>query len=103
QSINRDVDILFVIENAGGAITGLQYKLTQDFAAYVQVLRNLPGGLPNVHIGVVSTDMGAGAYDVADIPSCRHGGDRGLLQNQPRGMTCGTGSLNPGERFIANV
>jgi hypothetical protein len=51
----------------------------------------------------VSSDLGPGAYDEAQIPHCRHGGDQGIFQSMPRGTTCAAGSLNAGEHFIINV
>jgi hypothetical protein len=98
---NRDLDMLFVIDNSSGMVE-LQNKLIAGFTTFADVLRALPGGLPNLHLAVVSSDIGAGAYDVTDIPSCRHGGDQGIFQSMPRG-TCGAGKLNVGERFISNV
>jgi hypothetical protein len=81
----------------------LQKKLTTNFPTFMNVLKDLPGGLPNVHIGVVSSDIGAGQYDQADIPGCKHGGDQGIFQVAPKGTTCGTGMLNPGQKFISFV
>jgi hypothetical protein len=60
------------------------------------VLENLPGGTPDLHIGVVSSDMGAGAYDAIEIPACRRGGDGGRLQFMPRGTCTG-----PTDAFIS--
>lgn len=102
QSINRDLDIVFMVDTSQ-SMAKLQKKLTTNFPTFMNVLKNLPGGLPNVHIAVVSSDIGAGAYDVTDIPGCRHGGDQGIFQTAPKGTTCGTGMLNAGEHFISNV
>lgn len=99
---NRDVDMLFVIDNSSG-MAKLQDRFIQGFVTFVDVLRGLPGGLPNIHLAVVSSDIGAGAYDIGDIPNCRHGGDQGIFQVKPLGRTCNAGSLNVGEHFIANV
>jgi hypothetical protein len=102
QSINRDIDIVFMVDNSS-SMRPLQAKLTANFPTFMNVLTNLPGGLPNVHIAVVSSDEGPGAYDIDQIPQCRHGGDQGIFQNMPRGTTCGTGMLNAGEHFISNI
>jgi hypothetical protein len=102
QSINRDIDIVFMVDNSKSMMP-LQTKLTTNFPTFMNVLKGLPGGLPSVHIGVVSSDIGAGQYDIGDIPQCRHGGDQGIFQNTPRGTTCGAGMLNMGEHFISNV
>jgi len=90
--INRDIDILFVIDNSG-SMKEEQASLKQNFRRFMNELNNIEGGLPNVHIGVISTDVGAGDYG-----GCERDGDRGILQNAPRG-TCPT----PTDRYIKNV
>jgi hypothetical protein len=97
----RDLDLLFVIDNSASMFS-LQAKLVASFPTFVNVLRNLPGGLPDLHLAVISSDLGAGAYDAADIPGCRHHGDQGIMQSAPRGTTCATGSLNGGQHFIVD-
>jgi hypothetical protein len=64
------------------------------------VIDGLPGGTPDLHIGVISSDMGAG--DGASIQGCSVGGtgDRGLLQNAPRG-SCTDTTLAAGARYIS--
>jgi hypothetical protein len=99
QVVNRDIDIVFMIDNSL-SMKPLQTKLTTNFPIFMDVLKKLPGGLPNVHIGVVSSDMGAGPYSAVDIPGCRTGGDAGTFQTMARGTTCGQGSLNAGQNFI---
>lgn len=50
--------------------------------------RGPPGGLPDLHVGVVSTDLGAGPYSGA-IPSCTtKNGDDGQLLSKPRSSGC---------------
>src|SRR5207253_7138162 len=58
----------------------------------------LPMGLPDLHVGVVSSDTGPGAYDLPER-HCAHGGDQGQLQFQPRG-TCTTSPLDAGATFL---
>jgi hypothetical protein len=54
---NRDLDILFVIDDS--ASTGdKQARLAAAFPQMMDVLAQVEGGLPNLHIGVVTTDMG---------------------------------------------
>ena len=81
QAINRDIDIVFMVDNSS-SMKPLQAKLTANFPTFMNVLKGLPGGLPNVHIAVVSSDIGPGAYDIGDIPQCRHGGDQGILDRK---------------------
>jgi hypothetical protein len=80
-SLNRDIDILFVIDNSG-SMAEEQASLVQNFPRFINVLKTIEGGLPNVHIGVVSSDVGAGPYT---IPGCSGNGDNGTLQNTARG------------------
>jgi hypothetical protein len=98
-TVNRDVDMLVMIDNSS-SMKALQTKLVASFATLTDVLQGLPGGLPNLHLAVVSSDLGAGKYDIGDIPACRYGGDQGKFQNMPRGTTCANGSLMPGQNFI---
>jgi hypothetical protein len=57
---NRDLDLLFVIDDSPGLIEG-QGRLAASFPILLDRLRAVPGGLPNLHIGVISTDMGTKA------------------------------------------
>ena len=88
--LNRDVDILFVIDNSG-SMSEEQASLTANFARFINVLQTIEGGLPNIHMGVISTDMGAGPFN---IQGCSGNGDNGTLQSSPRGAcTPPTGSF----------
>jgi hypothetical protein len=69
------VDILFVIDNSE-SMADEQAMLQGHFPALLTVLRNMQGGLPNLHFGVTSTDLGTSPYQ---IPSCGPGGDAGNL------------------------
>ena len=60
ESVNRDIDILFLIDNSS-SMAKSQANLVRNFPVFMNVLKGLPGGLPNVHIAVVSSDMGAGS------------------------------------------
>jgi len=79
--INRDIDILFIIDNSN-SMREEQAALVANFDNFINVLNNIEGGLPNVHIGVISTNIGAGTGGIA---GCENSGDNGLLQNTPRG------------------
>jgi hypothetical protein len=78
---NRDLDILFVIDNSQ-SMGEEQESLTANFSRFIEVLEGLDGGLPNVHIGVISTDVGAGDHGIG---GCVDEGDSGRLQSVPRG------------------
>ncbi len=55
---SRDLDLLFVIDNSG-SMGAEQESLKDNFFRIIQALQGQEG-LPSVHIGVVSTDVGAG-------------------------------------------
>ncbi len=94
--INRNLDILFVIDNSN-SMRDEQTSLAANFNNFINVLNNIEGGLPNVHIGVVTTDLGAGPYN---ITGCTGNGDNGLLQNAPVG---GAGCSAPTDRYIIDL
>ena len=56
ESVNRDIDILFMIDNSS-SMAKSQANLVRNFPTFMNVLKMLPGGLPNVHIAVVSSAM----------------------------------------------
>ena len=100
QNINRNVDVLFMVDNSSST-SAQQSKLTATFSSYVDTLKALPGGLPSIHLGVVSSSMGAGRNP--SIDHCPQGGDQGVFQTKPLGPTCGKATLAPGQNFIINV
>jgi hypothetical protein len=79
--VNRDLDILFVIDDSG-SMAEEQASLAANFDRFIGVLENLEGGLPNIHLGVVSTDLGAGGWAIA---GCEGDGGGGRLQSAARG------------------
>jgi hypothetical protein len=54
---NRDLDLLFVIDNSG-SMASEQQSLRDNFSRIIQALDGAEG-LPSIHIGVVTTDVGA--------------------------------------------
>lgn len=92
--VERDVDILFVIDSSPSMMEE-HASLVANFPALLDRLDDNPEGLPNVHIGVVSSDMGTAPYNVNS--QCRaDGGDRGVLH----GATC---AALGGAGFIEDV
>src|SRR5512144_440234 len=57
---NRDLDVLFVVDNSP-SMADKQRSLAANFPRMMDVLATLDGGLPNLHIGVVTSDMGTSA------------------------------------------
>ena len=90
------VDILVVVDNSG-SMAAEQSMLRDAFPGLITSILNPPidpetgrrvhPPVRDLHIGVVSTDMGVGGYDVqtCDEPMI---GDDGILQHTPRGESC---------------
>ena len=78
--LNRDIDLVFVIDNSG-SMNEEQLSLAANFNRFINVLENIEGGLPNVRIGVVSTDTGAGPNNGGT--GCSANGDNGGLRTNP--------------------
>jgi hypothetical protein len=96
---NRNVDLLFLIDDSSSMRLS-QANLERNFPALMTALKNLPGGLPNIHIGVISSDMGAGDGSVASCDSS--GGKHGIFQYTARGL-CPATNLAPGATYISDV
>jgi hypothetical protein len=90
--LNPNLDLLFVIDNSG-SMENEQAEVTAAFPQMMDTLQQLPTGLPNIHIGVISTDVGAGnACATADVGP-------GVLENAPRISGC----TPPGDRYIEDI
>ena len=63
-NLNRDVDILFVIDNSA-SMADKQQNLKDNFPNFINVLNTIQGGLPDVHIGVINSDVGTKGEDDA--------------------------------------
>ena len=74
-SENRDVDILFVVDNSR-SMAREQSSLGDKFSRVIDTLERHPDGLPSIHIAVVSTDLGGGG----DQNICGISGDGGQFQ-----------------------
>jgi hypothetical protein len=113
-SPERAIDILFMIDNSP-SMDPKQTALAKNFPGMIAALQQLPGGLPDVHIGVVSSNMGAGNGAMGG--NCGNGlGDRGLLWgNDPNDLTASVApgsaytvtpagcGLNSGARWISDI
>ncbi len=91
----RDIDILFVISTSGG-MSEEQTSLVANFQRFVDVLATMEGGLPDVNIGVITQNVGAGPYPIS---GCGELGDNGLLQST-RGDRAPAGCTGPSGAFI---
>jgi hypothetical protein len=99
QKINNEIDILFMIDDSS-SMTAMQQKLQQQLPTFMQVLENLPTGLPSLHVAVVTSDMGAPGDSTSSI-MCTPAGDQGQFQSSPRG-SCTATNLTPGATFISD-
>jgi hypothetical protein len=95
---NRNLDILFMIDDST-SMRPSQTNLLNNFPAFMDVLKSLPGGLPNIHVAVISANTGVGTDD---IQQCSSAGDQGIFKYTPRG-TCTASPLNPGATYLSNV
>jgi hypothetical protein len=96
QSVEKDIDILFVIDNSN-SMAEEQATLSKNFPQFIEALRSqkLNNKIPNVQLGVITSDLGAGNYG---LPSCEvAGGDGGKLSSQPRVAGC----TPPSQPFIS--
>jgi hypothetical protein len=98
QSLNRDLDLLFMIDDSSSMVP-LQAKMRAKIPDFMTVLKNLPGGLPNLHVAVVSSSLGAGIY--GDVPGCMpntQGNANGSFQHAAKCT-----QLNAGESFLKSI
>ena len=97
---NPDIDILFVIDSSQSMSDereSLARWADEFLFGVIEHKIELDIGLrPNLHIGVISTNLGAGGHDIV---GCEGAGDEGILQNQPRRPEC----TGPSDRYIRDV
>ena len=72
------LDLLFMIDDSP-SMSEEQANLARNFPRLIDALKKLPSGFPDLHLGVVSSDMGAGATVLAGACGTSLG-DRGVLQ-----------------------
>ena len=83
----HDVDILFLIDDSL-SMKEEQVSLKANFPKFIDVLNAIEGGLPSVHIGVATPNMGTSAIDGTKAPSigtCVGSGENGKLRHVPGG------------------
>jgi hypothetical protein len=64
---NRSVDILLVVDSSSSMV-GEASRLEDNLERFAQVLENIEGALPDVHIGVVSADVAARGGRLESMP-----------------------------------
>ncbi len=83
NTLARDVDILFMIDNSAGMLP-FQRRLADALPAFVNALREPPYGLPNLHVALVSSSLGTGIW--GNVPGCAPNGpgnENGVFQHDP--------------------
>jgi hypothetical protein len=86
QNAKNKVDLLFMIDNSP-SMAPKQTELKARFPQLIQILQTFGQTTPaDYHIGVVTSDVGAGPYMINGT-QCHPGGDNGQLQ----------GNYNPGD------
>jgi hypothetical protein len=82
---NRNLDLLFVVDDSEN-MAARQLALASSFRELSRHLETTEGGLPDMHVGVVSTDLGAGGYEYSGCADPQ--GRRGVLQSAPTRPAC---------------
>jgi hypothetical protein len=95
----RQVDLLFMIDDSSSMETG-QANLRANLPSFMDVLKGLPGGLPDLHVAVVTSDMGAG--DGSSIAGCSTHGDNGGFRYQATGNCTSVGFTDPNATFLVD-
>jgi hypothetical protein len=102
---NRKLDLLFMIDDSP-SMADKQTNLAANFPHLLDVLNQLPGGLPSLHIGVVTSDLGSkGADDPTAGPSIGTlgaGGCAGLGRAGALKLSNGA-TTSSGEPFLTDI
>jgi hypothetical protein len=91
---NPELDILFVVDSSG-RMAPRQERLVASFPALEAMLASQEGGMPSLHIGVISTDLGTGFQQAG----CSESGHDGRLLSEPQIPDCSP----PQGRFIQDL
>lgn len=81
---DHDVDILFLVDNSG-SMEAEQASLRANFPRFMNILETIEGGAPNMHIGVVTSNLGQSANDGVGTTTgfgqgCANKGDDGVMR-----------------------
>jgi hypothetical protein len=95
---NRKLDVLFMVDNSSG-MERAQATFRAGLPAFVNTLKTQPDGLPDLHLGVVTSDLGIGHTDVA---GCNAMGERGVLRRPPAAGTCAATALAAGATYLSS-
>jgi uncharacterized protein YfcZ (UPF0381/DUF406 family) len=79
------VDILFVIDNSDSMVAE-QANLIDNFPRFIERIEGIEPPIRSFHVGVISTDLGAGPFTIGE--NCSPPGDDARLQHEARGAGC---------------
>jgi hypothetical protein len=97
--INRELDLLFLVDKSP-TMGDEQAALAANFPRFIRSLSQIEGGLPSLHLGVISQDIGAGGFNVGGSSgNCAGDGDNGNLLATPRIPGCSP----PDGSFISDL
>jgi len=100
---NRNLDLLFVIDNSP-SMADKQNNLAVNFPNFIDRLEQLDGGLPDLHLGVINTDMGTKGTDAgAPGPAVGQVGNGGCSGSGSGGNLTTNGSLDVTGNFITDT
>jgi len=104
-SVPNKLDLLLMIDDSQ-SMAPLQAKLAQQLPNLLNGMRDpTTGQYPDLHVGVVSSSMGGGAWGNVNqcVAGYHPGDDGGKLQQGPGGAGSGACSmLHMGAKFLAN-
>jgi hypothetical protein len=102
-TVNRDLDLLFLVDDSP-SMGDKQTNLAANFPKFIDVLNTIPGGLPNVHIAVVTSDLGSkGAADPAPGPGIGTLGSGGCSGTGKAGNMQLFGAPVSGGQYISDI
>ncbi len=78
------IDILFVVDNSN-TMGEEQKNLVTNFPKFIAAIEAIKPPIKSYHIGIISTDIGAGATNPS---GCKGKGDDGKLKHEPSGTGC---------------
>jgi hypothetical protein len=82
----HELDLLFVVDNSS-EMDQRQFELATSFEHLVPALIGPDGELPDLHIGVISTDLGSGPF-ASPHTSCGADGDQARLLTESKQLEC---------------
>jgi hypothetical protein len=98
--VEANLDVLFVIDDSGST-RDKQQVFAQNYKNFVAKLAEFPSGLPNLHLGVITSSIDVGR-DVGAAVCHPASGTNGALINAPRDprATCAQPTT---DRFLADL